>query len=164
MLTGSIASAFYGEPRATRDIDIVIDPTAAELDRLVARLQELPAYVDEPAARAALGERTQFNAVVGDAKIDFVIRKARPFSNAEFERRRHVQLPGLAADVVSAEDLVLVKLEWAAATDSDRQLRDVEGMVRSVGGELDRGYVDGWAARLGVTERWRQILASLAEE
>lgn len=164
MLSGSIASAFYGEPRATRDIDIVIDPTGSGLDRLVGRLQQLPAYVDKEAAHAALRERTQFNAVAGDAKIDFVIRRRRPFSTSEFERRSRVQLPGLAADMVTVEDLVVVKLEWAAATDSERQLRDVEGMVRVAGGNLDREYVEAWAARLGLTARWQKVLDSVAAE
>ena len=164
MVSGSIASAYYGEPRATRDIDLVIDPTAPALDRLVARLQQEGAYVDGDAARTALKDRTQFNAVAGDAKVDFMIRRARPYSKTEFERRSRVQLPGVAAEMVTIEDLILVKLEWAAATDSERQRRDVEGMVRVAGPELDRGYLDEWAGRLGLTERLRRLLDSVAQE
>ena len=163
MLTGSIASAFYGEPRATRDIDVVIDPTPEALDSLIIGLQRGGAYVDADAARTALRARTQFNAVVGDAKVDFVVRKERPFSKAEFDRRRRVHLLGLKGSMVSVEDLILAKLEWSAATGSERQLRDVEGMVRVAGSDLDRGHVERWAAQLGLTTSWRQVLDDLAE-
>ena len=163
MLTGSIASSFYGEPRATRDIDVVIDPTPAGLEGLVSRLLQRGAYVDAEAAQAALRERTQFNAVAGDVKVDFVVRGERPFSKAEFERRNRVQLPGMVAAMVSVEDLIIVKLELAAATGSERQRRDVEGMVAIAGTALDRGYVEGWAAKLGLTDAWRTVLDNLAE-
>lgn len=164
MVTGSIASAFHGEPRATRDIDVVIDPTASTLARLVTSLQERGAYVDENAARAALRDRSQFNAIVDDAKVDFVIRRDREFSKVEFDRRRPVRLGDLEAFIVSVEDLILLKLEWAASTGSERQLRDVEGMIKVAGPELDRGYVEGWASRLGLGERWAEVLAGQERE
>lgn len=159
MLTGSLASSFHGEPRATRDIDLVIDPTAPAVDRLVDRLQELGLYVDPEAARAALHDRGQFNAIASDAKVDFVIRKDRPFASAEFERRRRVRLPQLDAFVVSAEDLVLAKLVWAMETASDRQRRDVAAIVAVAGDNLDRAYIESWAERLDVLGAWRQLVA-----
>ena len=38
MLTGSVASSYHGHPRATHDADVVIDPTAEQLDGLVESL------------------------------------------------------------------------------------------------------------------------------
>jgi hypothetical protein len=38
MLTGSIAAAFYGQPRATQDVDIVVEIEPNHLDRLVEEL------------------------------------------------------------------------------------------------------------------------------
>lgn len=80
MVTGSLASTYHGEPRATLDLDIVIDPRPSALERLLEDLEAGGFYVDRDAARTALRERTQFNAV-GDAaaKVDFIIRKDRPF-------------------------------------------------------------------------------------
>jgi hypothetical protein len=160
MLTGSLASTFHGEPRATRDIDIVIDPTPKSLDRLVDGLRADGVYVDLEAARVALNERGQFNAIAADAKVDFIIRKDRPFSIAEFERRQRVQLPGTVADVVTVEDLIVAKLLWAVETDSERQLRDVSGMIAVAGDALDRTHVTTWAERLGVGEAWRRLEGS----
>jgi hypothetical protein len=158
MVTGSLASSYHGEPRATLDVDIVIDPSRAALARLVRELGASGFYVDEEAARSALAQRSQFNAIGPDAaKIDFVIRKKRPFSVEEFSRRQPADLLGTPGFVTTAEDLVLAKLEWAAATDSERQRRDVVGIVLAAEG-LDVAYVERWAVALGVLDAWHAVL------
>ena len=157
MVTGSLASSYHGEPRATLDVDIVIDPTPQSLGRLVESLVDGHYYVDAEAAYEALARRAQFNAVAGDAsKVDFIIRKDRAFSIEEFRRRQQAELLGIAGFVATAEDLVIAKLEWAAASDSDRQLRDAAGIVAVADG-LDEAYIDRWAATVGVTDAWREI-------
>jgi hypothetical protein len=157
MVTGSLASSYHGEPRATRDVDIVVDPTPIALARLVDDLRAADFYVDAEAAQTALAERTQFNAIGPDAsKVDFIIRKDRPFSIEEFGRREPADLLGTPGFVATAEDLVIAKLEWAAATDSERQRRDVAGIV-AVSAQLDVAYVEQWASALGVLGQWQAI-------
>lgn len=157
MLTGSVASSRWGEPRSTNDVDAVVDPAPVQLDALVRRLQSAGLYVDLDAARAALAERGQFNAAVFDLKADFIVRKADAFSTSAFERRRRVRGAALDASLVSPEDLILTKLAWAVETGSERQLRDVQGMV-AITSDLDRDYLDVWAARLNIAEAWRRIM------
>ena len=99
MVTGSVASSYHGEPRATRDLDVVIDPDPPSLVDLVQRLARGGKYVDLGAATEALRARTQFN-VIDPAtgwKVDFVIRRDRPFSRAEFARRMRGDLLGSQA-------------------------------------------------------------------
>ena len=157
MVTGSLASSYHGEPRATRDADIVIDPSREALDRLTAGLLEAGFYVDRDVAREAFAGRSQFNAIGPDAlKVDFMIRRDRPFSVEEFRRREPADLLGTPGFVATAEDVILAKLEWAKATGSDRQLDDVAGILASASG-LDLSYVDRWAAILGVEDAWRAI-------
>ena len=157
MVTGSLASSYHGEPRATRDVDIVVDPTPIALARLVDDLLAADFYVDAEAAQTALAERTQFNAIGPDAsKVVFIIRKDRPFSIEEFGRREPADLLGTPGFVATAEDLVIAKLEWAAATDSERQRRDVAGIV-AVSAQLDVAYVEQWASALGVLGQWQAI-------
>jgi len=162
MITGSLASSFHGEPRATRDLDVVIDPSPGALERLVDELRAGGFYVDRDAAEDALRDRTQFNAI-GEAamKVDFIVRKERPFSVAEFARRREVSLLGSTGFIAAVEDLILVKLEWAAETDSERQLRDVAGMITVAGDTLDEAYLTGWAARLGVAPELERVLEGI---
>jgi acetolactate synthase regulatory subunit len=156
MITGSLASSYHGEPRATRDVDIVIDPGPGTLERLVDAVLQAGFYVDRDVARTALGERTQFNAIGSHAsKIDFIIRKDRPFSVEEFGRREPADLLGTAGFVTTAEDLILAKLEWANATGSERQLRDVAGIV-AIGHSLDEAYIERWAAALGTADAWHR--------
>jgi hypothetical protein len=158
MVTGSIASSYHGEPRATRDLDVIIDPKAATLQRLVAGLQQAGFYVDGDAARVALMARSQFNAIGPEAsKVDLIIRKDRPFSREEFRRRRPADLLGTQGFIVSVEDLVVAKVEWAAATDSERQLRDVRAMLAVNGDHVDRGYVERWITALGLRTTWAMV-------
>jgi hypothetical protein len=59
--------------------------------------------------------------------------------------------------MVTVEDLILAKLAWAADTGSDQQLRDVAGMIEVAGPDLDRAYVQQWAAKLGLDGSWRDV-------
>lgn len=158
MVTGSLASGYHGEYRATHDVDVVIDVNAAQLERLLDRLHAAGMYVDDEAARAALRERGQFNAIIEDVKVDFIIHKQDAFARSEFERRTRGLLLGREASLVSAEDLVLAKLGWAAQLDSERQLRDVAGVVDAIGPALDRAYIRDWADRLGLREAWDRLI------
>jgi hypothetical protein len=157
MVTGSVAASYHGEPRATHDIDVVVDPTESQLLALVESLKAGGYYVDEEAARTAMRDRSQFNAIAPDQlKVDFIMRRDRAFSRAEFDRREAADLLGTPGWIVRPEDLVLAKLEWAAASDSDRQLRDVVGILE-VNPSLDRTYIDRWAAELGIANQWRAV-------
>lgn len=164
MLTGSLASTAHGVPRATTDLDVVIDPKEAELEALVVALTEGGWRIDggEAGARRALVRRTHF-VIVDDStswKIDLVVKKDRPFSVAEFERRERVDMLGVRAWVASAEDVIVSKLEWSKqSTDVTRrsqQRRDVAGVVASRGAELDRPYVEHWVAALDLADEWTQ--------
>jgi hypothetical protein len=158
MMTGSIASSWYGEPRATQDLDVVIDPSVPALDRLVESLQADRWYVDRDVALAARRDRTQFNAIGPDAfKVDFIIRHDRPFSVAEFERRRPAALLGTQTFIPTVEDMVIAKLDWAQATDSDRQFRDVDGMLQVGGEQIDREYIQSWVHSLGLEGAWERV-------
>jgi hypothetical protein len=63
MLTGSCASAAYGTPSATQDIDIVIDPKAGTLMRLLAQFPDTEYYVSREAALDAYSRESLFNVV-----------------------------------------------------------------------------------------------------
>lgn len=156
MLTGSFASSFHGTPRATQDIDLVIAPTAGQLRHLVELLPETEYYISEEAALDALRRRAQFNVIdlATGWKIDLIVRKDRPFSRAEFDRRSAVELFGLQLFIASAEDVFLAKLEWAKAGQSQRQLEDAANILRVRSDELDRPYIARWVMGLGLQEEW----------
>ena len=161
MLTGSFASAFHGSPRATQDIDLVVDADEPRLRTLIRSLRPGEYYVDEDAAVEALRTETQFNIVdlATGWKIDVIIRKSRAFSVAEFARRRPVEFDGVRLAVATAEDMIVAKLEWAQLGASKRQLEDVASILRIRGAEIDTAYVERWVAGLGLAAEWAEARA-----
>lgn len=159
MVTGSVASSFHGEPRATRDIDIVIDPGPEALDAFVESLPAADFYVDPDIARTALAERSQFNVIeiASGWKVDLMIRKDRPFSVEELARRQPADVLGSPTFVATAEDVVIAKLEWAKAGESERQLRDVAAILAVSGDGLDYPYIERWVSALGLRKAWSEV-------
>jgi len=160
MLTGSLAAAYHGAGRATMDVDLVIDPTVAQLSRLVTVLAGTGAYVSPEAAEEAFAHPSMFNVVdtTSGWKADLIIRKHRPFSEVEFERRQAAEFEGCPLWVASVEDVMVAKLEWAKLGGSARQLEDVGALLRVHTGHLDRAYLDHWITALGLTMEWDQVV------
>jgi hypothetical protein len=158
MVTGSIASATHGTARATRDIDLVIDPDRESLLRFVRSLPEAEYYVNEDAALEALSLRRPFNVIdlAAGWKVDLIVRRTRPFSIEEFRRRRPMRVLDTDTFVATPEDVILSKLEWHAIGGSERQLEDVVGILQLRGATLDVAYIERWARELGVTEPWER--------
>ena len=160
MLTGSVATSYHGRPRATHDADLVIDPTPPQLEALVQKLAAAGFYVDPDGAREALRQRRQFNAIDtrNACKIDLIVCRDRPFSRTELARRVAVDLTfGQAVSIVTPEDAILSKLEWARRSgDSEKQLADAAGVL-DINPALDREYIARWAQDLGVTDLWLRI-------
>jgi hypothetical protein len=162
MLAGSFASTFHGDPRTTNDIDLVIDCDRASLDRFVQGLDPSRFYVSAEAADEAWVRRGQFKLVLLQSgwKVDLILRK-RAFSREEFARRQRAEVAGVPVWVASAEDTVVAKLEWAQAGESERQLRDVVGVLESRRGELDLAYVERWVRELGLADVWLRARAEM---
>jgi hypothetical protein len=159
MLAGSFASGIHGTPRSTQDLDIVIDPTFDSLDRFLEALAGDDVYLDVDVAREEFKRRGQFNVIDTGTfwKADLIFRKARPFSRSELDRRIHATVLGIGVFVATAEDTVLAKLEWAKLGESERQLRDVSGILEVKRASLDMAYVERWLDELGVRELWDRV-------
>jgi hypothetical protein len=164
MITGSVASSHHGRPRSTHDIDVVVDPSASTPEELIRSLANAGFYVDAVTARDALRRRRLFN-VIEDrtaVKIDLIIRKDRPFSREEFDRRQAAELgAGLQVSLATPEDTVLSKLEWSRLSGgSEKQLADVAGILDVQEDRLDFAYIERWAEELGVMDLWRAVAGS----
>jgi hypothetical protein len=150
MVTGSMALNYYAVPRMTRDVDVVIELSVADVDR-VCDLFGRDFYLERDVLRESVERRTTFN-IIHTAlvvKVDFVVRKDTEYRRTEFARRRRVSMAGHACFVVSPEDLIISKLEWAKDTRSETQLSDVRNLLRSVP-DVDRSYIEQWCASLGL--------------
>ena len=161
MLTGSLASAFYAVPRATQDIDVVIETQREGLDRLIEGLLAAGWYADRDAAVDAWQGQGQFNAIEPDTgwKAGFIVRKDRAYSREEFGRRERISLLGVELAVASLEDVLIAKLEWSRLGDSALQRRDVAQLLERTWQRVDQAYVERWVAELKLEAEWRSALS-----
>lgn len=162
MLTGSYAGSFHGYPRATRDIDIVVDAGPEQVRALVASLPSERYYVDETAALEAQRQGGSFNVIDRETgwKVDLIFRRRRPFSATEFQRRVRADVDGSSVEITTAEDLVIAKLEWAKMGESRRQIEDAAEILRVRHATLDLEYLRAWVRDLELAEQWTTACAS----
>jgi len=159
MLSGSMCSSFHGQPRATNDADIVIDPTKEQLLSFVDSLGA-DYYVSRDGALESLENHSRFNVIDVQAgwKADLIIRKNRAFSEQEFARRNRADLMGMNLFIVSPEDSILSKLEWSKGRESQAQFNDARSVLVVQWDRLDFDYLKKWAMVLNVEDSLEQLL------
>jgi len=167
MLTGSLASSLQGEPRATHDIDLVVDIRPADVAHLVVALARPSVYLDEYAVAEAVRRRSMFNlfdTTSGD-KVDFWLLRDEAFDRERFARRVEVEALGLRLSVSTPEDTILMKLRWAAESGgSEKQFNDAQGVYEFQSDVLDSAYLDQWAETLGVSAALAEIRSRSRDE
>jgi hypothetical protein len=131
----------------------VIDPTSAALDEFLDAFGDGDFYVDRATAHREQRRRGMFNLIDLQLgwKVGLVIRKDRPFSATEFDRRQVTQAFGFPLSIATPEDVILSKLEWARRGQSQRQVADAAAVLRARHDGVDNDYLDRWAVELGIT-------------
>jgi hypothetical protein len=159
MLSGSFSSSLHGRPRATKDVDIVIAPTEEQVLNFAENLGG-SYYVSLAAVREAFAHNSTFNVIDNESgwKVDFIIRKDRPFSHKEFQRRCVAQIKGFNVWTTSPEDTILSKLEWSKDSRSELQFSDALGVVLVQWHRLDMDYLHKWAKELQVVNSLEMLL------
>jgi len=159
-VTGSTATIFYGEPRFTNDIDIVVDLPSERVAELCAAFPANEFYISEEAARRAVARKGQFNVIhpASGLKLDLMIPVEDAFNRSRFARVRRLH-PSSDYEAVfaSVEDVILKKMEYYREGGSEKHLRDIAGVLKISGGAVDRGYIEEWVGRLGLEEVWGRI-------
>ena len=160
MLTGSMASNFWGVPRTTHDLDFVVrfQPHQASL---MVRAFDDQFFIQERSVQAAFEAPYQFNALDrrSGLKVDFWMLREDAFEQEMFRRRRRETLFDEPAWIATAEDVILHKLHWHRLTPSERQVMDAAGVVAVQAERLDHNYLTLWASRLGLSEILAELLS-----
>jgi hypothetical protein len=165
LVGGSVASAAHGEFRATNDVDLVTELQEEHVDAFVSAIGA-GYYADAGAIRTAVRRRATFNLIHLDTmlKVDVFVSRCRPY-DAEAMRRRVLQQYGdieapSTLHLASPEDVVLAKLAWfrSGGGVSERQWRDVLGVLRVQGAKVDVAYLRRWSAELDVGDLLERAL------
>jgi hypothetical protein len=154
MLTGSFAMNYYAQPRMTRDLDVVVQLTLQDADRIV-HLFGTDYYVAVEAVRDAIERESSFNLIHLESviKVDCIVQKKSAYRRLEFERRRQIKVQNFTTWIASKEDLIISKLYWARDSRSETQLRDVKNLLAT---EYDAAYLKEWATALGLESLLRE--------
>ena len=165
-ITGGVAAILYGEPRTTRDLDIVINLQRDQLTLLVDALETSGFYCPPGAVaelQAGQGQTLSVTHMSMVLNADLVLNADTPFDRSKMARRR-LESFGETDDqqfwVASPEDLVLAKLLWGQRSQSEKQRRDVLGVLKVQGETLDFDYLLQWAAALDLTEALSQAIVA----
>jgi len=169
LIGGSLASITHGVIRNTLDADLVADVQPHQISRLVDALKE-EFYIDPLSILDAIQHRSSFNLIHLKTmfKVDIFLPKERAFDRMQLERRSRMILlddPERTAWVTSAEDIILAKLEWfrMGGEVSERQWRDVLGVMKAQGPLLDKAHLRRWAAELEVSDLLERAFSELSE-
>ena len=165
LIGGSLASTLYGMVRTTQDSDIIAEMHLEHIQPFVSAL-EADFYVDKEMIAESIQHNSSFNIIHRDTmfKVDVFIPRPRPFLQSQLARARR-QTFNLGTEVsarfASPEDTILSKLEWyrMGGEVSDRQWRDILGVLKTKAGEIDLEYLRQWAKELKVSDLLERALS-----
>jgi len=164
---GSLASSLDGQPRATNDIDLVIDIPLGKLGALTAALG--PDFeVDSDTLKDAVlhGRSANIFYLPQVLKIDLFGHAHGPYDEVEFSRRRPVVIrDGRTLMVKAPEDTILRKMLWyrEGGGVSERQWNDILGVARAQAGHLEMDYLRSWALRLAVNDLLELAMSEVSQ-
>ncbi|MBV6392261.1 MAG: hypothetical protein KPEEDBHJ_01483 [Anaerolineales bacterium] len=164
LIGGSLASTLYGMVRTTQDSDIVAKMRLEHLQPFVSALQD-EFYVDEEMIAESIQHNSSFNIIHRESffKVDVFIPYPRPFLQSQLARAQKQTFAfetEVSAKFASPEDTILSKLEWyrIGGDVSERQWRDILGVLKTRAGELDLDYLRKWAGELKVSDLLERAL------
>jgi hypothetical protein len=165
-ITGGVCAIAYGDPRTTRDLDVVIECKPSEIMTMVAQLEAEGFYCPPGAIEDIQSSRGRVLSVTHMQLVlnaDIVLNANTDFDRSKMERRR-LEAIGLDESeqfwLASPEDVILAKLLWGRQSQSEKQWRDVLGVLKVQGDSLDFAYLTQWAAQLDLTALVQQAITA----
>jgi hypothetical protein len=168
LIGDSLASTLHGMMRTTQDSDIITEMENKHIQRFVELLQN-EFFIDQEMIVDSIDHNSSFNIIHRDTmfKVDIFIPRPSPFQQSQLARaqRQTFDLEAkVSANFASPEDTILSKLEWyrMGGEVSDRQWRDILGILKTRAGELDLDYLRKWAIELKVIDLLERVLKESA--
>jgi hypothetical protein len=170
MIGGAIAEWAWGEPRATQDLDIVINLPIKAVGKFSKELEKRNMLVPVDIILDAMMEDRAdipLNAIhmYSGLKADiFLMRDGDALRQSAFQRRIMVDYGPPIGNVYvhSPEDLILYKLMYLGWSGQPKHARDIAAILRAKKDQLDFGYIEEWVAQLGLDSVWKEMLDNIA--
>ncbi len=152
MVPGSFAMSAYATARMTMDINVIIEIEQSDAARFSDRFSDAY-YVNVNSIERAVQSNSMFNILsnMNGVKVDCIVRKPTELEKAKFARRRLTEIDGVSFWVISKEDLIMSKLEWAKDSHSEKQFLDIRGLIES---GVDDESLRNWVDRLDLKKTW----------
>jgi len=169
MIGGAVAAWAWGEPRATLDLDVVVNIPIESVSRLSQELEKRDMLVPADIlldnileTRADLPINTIH--MQSGYKADlYPLREGDDLRASAFVRRQKIDLGEPLGEVYlhSPEDLIIYKLWYYSLSQQTKHIRDITSIVLTLGGQLDYPYIDFWVDKKGLISLWEQMLAKI---
>ena len=160
MITGALSVVYYGRPRASHDIDFVVEIHPPEVKRIVDAFKKLSAeyLIQTEAIDEAVKKRGLFNAIFLPTytKLDFWLLTTDPFDRERFKRKQRINLLGQMMTISTAEDTILQKLRWYKEASIEKHIVDA-AFVYQLQKKLDKKYLEYWAEKLHVSTSLQEL-------
>jgi len=165
-IVGSVASGFWGDPRATRDVDIVVDLQAKQIDAFCKSFPEDDFYVSRSAVQEAVSLCRPFNVIHNTSayKIDFMIVEPGSWGKDQLLRSVMVEIvPNVRGNVAAPEDVIIGKLIYYREGGSDKHLRDIASILKVSESNVDQEYLSQQFEKTKLTDLWQAVLEKISD-
>ena len=165
VISGSFASNFWGEPRSTRDVDIVCNPDSLDPSELAKMVESEYRFDPQMRLEGVTGtSRYVLQHRRSGFQAELFLLTDDAFDQSRFARRTRADLAGTMANFVTAEDVIVQKLHWLKLSGDNKHKDDVRKVVAVQKGMLDWEYIRRWTEPHGTNELLDEIINSLGEE
>ena len=170
LIGGAIAEWAWGEPRATQDLDLVVNIPIKSVNKLSKELKKrdmlIPAEIIldnilEDRADLPINAIHMYSGLKADL---YPLREGDELRQSAFQRRERVDYgpPIGKVYIHSPEDLILYKLIYFGLSQQSKHSRDIAAILRAKKNELDLDYIEQWATRLGLNSLWKEMLDNVS--
>jgi len=153
MIGGAIAEWAWGEPRATQDLDVVINLPIKSIGKFSKELEKRDMLVPVDIMLDRIAED----------RADIPLN-AIHLRQSSFQRKILIDYgpPIGKVYVHSPEDLILYKLIYLGISGQPKHARDIAAILKANRDKIEFEYIEEWVTRLGLGSEWKEMLDSIS--
>lgn len=161
MLTGALTVVYYGRPRASHDIDFVVEIHQSDIRHVINVFKKLSTgfLVQEDDIREGVKKKKMFNVIYLPTftKLDFWLLTDEPFDRERFKRRYRIKLLGKNMIISTPEDTIIQKLLWYKEAQIEKHLVDAAFTYQIQKKKLDLKYLNNWIKELKLNTYFKEL-------